>query len=462
MTDRGDLRLWDLSDGQQISSVSIDVELTHYICSSLIFSPDGKRLAATFRGTFPNQHPFSVCVWEISRKNELTNFRLLHRGESPSPEWGLHQLAFSPDSRTLASHDRLWEMNTLQQRLRLFDAGVATSFAPDRRTLPTVDLAGAVQRRDAATGEPIDSDPAGKPVFHYAQQAAFAPDGSRIALVDPHTLIVKDVVSGACLGRFEPTEHIQSVLFSPDGRLLVVVGHTGSWMLDGSNAKVRSWFRSEDWGPVAFRDDGQELVGLERGSVVARAVSALLASSAKAPPTRRTEPEGVPLEVEVVANQDQYVLDLEGQKAEAYSKRLFVEGRKEPPAPPEVDLVLKVRNTGKRQLTISPDFERVALYLVGDAAINLPDLDNPFGIGLLREPEPVPLAAGETRKVSIDSLKSFIGSSWWLTPGEYSIRASYHVKISPAPLGVKPDKDGFGYVTVRAAPIKVTVREAKK
>src|ERR1700684_1979598 len=64
VTDRGQLRIWDIARGHELGDIEID--LKHYGCRSLAFSPDSKRLAATFMAGALKEPGFLVCLWDLS------------------------------------------------------------------------------------------------------------------------------------------------------------------------------------------------------------------------------------------------------------------------------------------------------------------------------------------------------------------------------------------------------------
>src|SRR5262249_29457079 len=71
----------------------------------------------------------------------------------------------------------------------------------------------------------------------------------------------------------------------------------------------------------------------------------------------KTIPAGVPLELRLVSQKDTYALDLGGKNADAFRKLLNAKGEKLP-APPKVDLVFELRNTGAKELQV---------WIAGDA-----------------------------------------------------------------------------------------------
>lgn len=191
-----------------------------------------------------------------------------------------------------------------------------------------------------------------------------------------------------------------------------------------------------------------------------REMGAVFARAGKAPAPARTDPPGVPLEGELIARQNTYALDLEGNTPEDFSTRIHFGDHF--PETPRVDLVLKLRNTGKETITLRDPRGWLEVHLIGPGALSRPWEPKQTGVGfgpglgLGDLPISVTLAPGETHTIPITSL-SAEGFAYWLLPGEYLIGGKYSGSISPAPPGTQlPDLDS-GYVTVRCAPIKVTV-----
>jgi hypothetical protein len=201
-------------------------------------------------------------------------------------------------------------------------------------------------------------------------------------------------------------------------------------------------------------------------TVLALFATAGPADEAKPKDRGTTDPKGVPLELKVVVQKDSYVLDLGGKTPGEFAQPLKTGPY--PPAP-EVDLVLELRNAGARELKV---------WVGGGSNMPVLELKGPGAVGLAYQhfvrrrdipPEVVTLAPGKSRQVPVRRLSSvglYSGSNrhrlaYWTEPGEYTLTASYHTAVSPAPQGAKAAGNGFGYVTVTGAPIKLKVIEKK-
>jgi hypothetical protein len=177
----------------------------------------------------------------------------------------------------------------------------------------------------------------------------------------------------------------------------------------------------------------------------------------------KTEPRGVPLELRFVAKKSNYPLNLRGLSAEGFQQELS-EAKKtgKYPAPPAVDLVLELHNTGKKDLTV---------HVEGDANVVVLDLRGPAAVTVtplrpatqeFRVPKTVVIPAGKSYKFpAIKSLTyGFRGDAqqaYWTKPGTYTLTASYRTAVFPAPKGANLVDDGFGEVQVTSGPIKIKV-----
>jgi hypothetical protein len=131
---------------------------------------------------------------------------------------------------------------------------------------------------------------------------------------------------------------------------------------------------------------------------------------------------------------------------------------------PRVDLEFRVRNTGKQAFTFFPGLGPTT-FLAGPGAMNIYwPCQTGVGPGIGRDPaKPITLKPGDKYSVRVTNLTFGSGSQClWALPGEYSIYASCHMSVSPAPKGTKPDDDGSAWITLRSPPLKVKVVEAKK
>lgn len=187
---------------------------------------------------------------------------------------------------------------------------------------------------------------------------------------------------------------------------------------------------------------------------------ALLAAADESKPAEKgkTDPPGVPLEAVLTSRQASYPLDLGGMTADDVSK--MIDAGRYPP-PPAVDLSLEIRNTGGKdiQVRMGGTTNTIDLDLQGPGAVTA-ELKGRITNKLIIAPMTITLEPGKSQTVPISNLSfGFKGShnAYWLAPGKYTLTASYHTTVSPAPSAAKPADEGFGAVTVTSAPLTITV-----
>jgi WD40 repeat protein len=154
----GTVRLSDVASGQ--------LKATLTDAGGPVFSPDSKTLAT-------QSGDWNVRLWDVPSGQLKATLKDAY-GPPPSsmPGWSL-LLVFSPDSRTLATQDyspttdiytvQLWDVAGGQLRATLqsgagargADAGLQLAFSPDSKTLATRDAAGHLHLWDVASAGPI-------------------------------------------------------------------------------------------------------------------------------------------------------------------------------------------------------------------------------------------------------------------------------------------------------------------
>jgi WD40 repeat protein len=460
-----DLALRDVASGKVLGTGDLGENLPP--CTCVAFSPDGQRLASVHFSRGLIGPPHALCLWNITADNQVHHAAtLLHAKEQPHLyEESLHYLTFSPDGRMLATRlpgDRtvVWETASGKERLRLDTHGLAVAFASDGQTLTSVNRTGLVQHWNLATGKCADAaDGARREDFLFVCNAVASADGKTLALSDHHSVLLKEARTGKTLRRFDDLA-AECLALSPDGKTLAVVDG-GVLLLDAATGKETGQLgkRKQSVHALAFSPDGKSLaVGLEKAVEVWEVAD--LARAGKPGPAHDPAP---PLEAKVAFRKGTYPLALGGKTAEDFARQFDVE--KPLPASPEVDLILTVRNTSNKKLTLDPKGEFES-YLVGAGALNHPELPYQTGIGrggFSQEPKQITLAPGESYSVPIKSLDhGHDQQAYWLLPGEYTLHVSYHTRVTPAPEGWNKGVDGTGYGTLRAAPLRLKVVAATK
>lgn len=230
-------RLWHLGDRTQ---EPIFINDTEQSVSALVLSPDGRILASskTPHHNSPGMtqvENFRLQVWDTTTQEMLFSL--------PGDTEQIHTLAFSPDSRTLASLDidgkvELWDVDTgtSQHILKKNEVWKRMSdFAPDGKYLATADSDGNVQVWDISTEPPHQF--ASFRVFEVNREDVFtlelSPDGKTLLVVSKSgTIRAWDITTGN--QRFTVTGHIGSMLhlaFSKMGDTLTSINSPNSiWL----------------------------------------------------------------------------------------------------------------------------------------------------------------------------------------------------------------------------------------
>jgi WD40 repeat protein len=170
------LWLWDISGNKPSPATTVSTAGKSHI-KALAFSPDGQKLAfAGHYGAVP------VYVLDLTTLKEVNVRELLgHRGD-------IHALAFAPDSQTLASGSkdgtiRLWDMASMKERGRCETGSSqinALIFSPEPqgKTLVSADVEGEIIFWESATGKRLRGWKF--PGVSGVAVLAFAPDGRHL------------------------------------------------------------------------------------------------------------------------------------------------------------------------------------------------------------------------------------------------------------------------------------------
>ena len=270
-SDDGTIRLWTAHTGEMLAILKGDAKFPEGI-RALAFSPNGTTLASATTD--------QIWLWDIDTKQII--------GILEGHTWHVSALAFSPDGETIASAGwdrtlRLWDASTgkLRKTFGEHSGSVNTvAFSPDGETIASAsrglihlwNTEGALlQLWYARTGEHVEHF-----VDHidYVQTVVFSPDGKLIA-------------SGGYDSRLRLWEantgnHIATlrgggpaVAFSPDGELLAneyggdgIIGTIGLWDVHtGELRHVLGKYHSP-LTCMVFSPDGKTLVSASRDSEI--------------------------------------------------------------------------------------------------------------------------------------------------------------------------------------------------
>jgi len=259
------IRLWDLeSDNPVVPSAILRGQ--GYVASTIRFSSNGRWLATAAGGMDMFSTGHAPRLWDLQAKDPAATPLVLHAGEKDSEEdypavgtlhavrGDPHDVAFSPDSRWLATCDggkivRLWDLKTkppgaVQLVLRGHkDIVHVMSFSPDGRWLASAaDQLYAGGDNEVRLWDLKADNPAASPLILRGHQVhvtcmAISPDGYWLATGSQDKSVRlwnlrADNPAAVSLVLRGHEGDISTVSFSPDGR----------WLATGSaDGTVRLW-----------------------------------------------------------------------------------------------------------------------------------------------------------------------------------------------------------------------------
>jgi RNA polymerase sigma factor (sigma-70 family) len=221
-------RLWDVATGKQKSSV-----VAHQGgVDAVVFSPDGLTLASCggdHGGEQGAEHPERSGPGEVKLWDAASlRLRATLTGHT---KW-IHSLAFTPDSKTLASGSedgtvRLWDVagSKARRTLQGHRSGIrCVAISPDGATLASASRDGTVKLWDVESGlekRTLRGD------ANKVWAVAFSPDGRTLVSGGDDKLVkLWDLPSGTQRATLTGhTSWIIAVAFSTDGRTLLTTGN---------------------------------------------------------------------------------------------------------------------------------------------------------------------------------------------------------------------------------------------
>jgi WD40 repeat protein len=295
--DNGTVRLWDVATQTERAALKGHTSKA----TRLAISPDGKTLAS---GDITGAARGTVRLWDVAAGKERAALKGHPRGMSgtASPSAGkpkeraalngnprgVYYLAFSPDSKTLASADdggtvRLWDVAAGKERAAIKGADTGRLvlspgppvFSPDGKTLAWKEGGGAVRLWDVAAGKehPAPEWPTGAVIC-----LAFSPDSKTLALAGWGPVWLWDVAAGKVRAALKgQTGFVYCLAFSPDGRTLASAGggqlrgEGGAvWLWDVATGEERAVLKghTREVTCLAFSPDGRTLASGDQGGTL--------------------------------------------------------------------------------------------------------------------------------------------------------------------------------------------------
>jgi WD40 repeat protein len=243
-------KVWDDESGQETLTLTGHTREVW----SVAFSPDGQRLAsASEDGT--------AKVWDAGSGQETFTLKG-HTG-------GVMRVVFSPDGRWIASASRdttvkVWDTRTGQEILTLkghTSPAWCVAFSPDGRWIASASLDRTVKVWDTRTGQEILTL---KGHTREVESVAFSPDGRRLASASAdRTVKVWDTRTGQEILTLKGhTWGVTGVVFSPDGERLASASADRTvkvWDTRTGQETLTLKGHTEGVESVAFSLDGQRL-----------------------------------------------------------------------------------------------------------------------------------------------------------------------------------------------------------